>query len=254
MAEMQKGKNIESISKMMQISKEWQQKTEYGLPKTWYRGQSQDWPLCSGACRDTFEKQAIKTYENDSRCKKDVGGIDRTACRMYQEHDMTVEFMRQADIFVPEHTTLVEKYFLAQHHGFPTRLLDWTINPLIALYFACLGAKNKDGCVYAFNPRELVSSSRKWIRPQALEFIEKYKKIEKLELYYREFRRLVDIFPSEEVGPDHPYVEDAVNLISNSAFTNDEQERFYAYRTLAIVLPIYPNIGQVSATAGQFFC
>jgi len=44
---------------------------------------------------------------------------------------------------------------VAQHYGLPTRLLDWTQNAAIALFFACWEAPRVDGLVAALNPLEL---------------------------------------------------------------------------------------------------
>lgn len=43
-------------------------------------------------------------------------------------------------------------YFLMQHYGAPTRLLDWTINPLVALYFAVCEDLNEDSAVWVVDP------------------------------------------------------------------------------------------------------
>ena len=104
--------------------------TKLGNIQLWWRGHADSsWDLTPGIFRKEY---------------KDNKG---------QEHNMINYFMHRA---APRYARLPEKddysgwLFLMQHYGIPTRLLDWTESPLLALYFAVTDEKysNSSGAVW----------------------------------------------------------------------------------------------------------
>lgn len=67
--------------------------------------------------------------------------------RLLSEIAVLDVFKRRATEFLNAHQDLKDwdALALAQHHGAPTRLMDWTSNPLVACYFAVTGAPGSSG-------------------------------------------------------------------------------------------------------------
>lgn len=75
-----------------------------------------------------------------------------------QERELILDF-KQVSVSDMDYRGKIENILVEmQHFGMPTRLLDWSLSPLVALYFACTSdkdtdsGKEKDGKVFALNP------------------------------------------------------------------------------------------------------
>lgn len=73
------------------------------------------------------------------------------------ERNLLKQFKKYAQSHIVERDTEWHWLSIAQHHGLPTRLMDWTYSPFVALHFATceLDEFDRDGAVWKVNYSEV---------------------------------------------------------------------------------------------------
>lgn len=104
--------------------------------------------------QETLNEEEVLLYRGHSNEKFSLTpSVLRNIGHIENEDLMIRELISSRPSEFINDNSLLEKLIRAQHYGLPTRLLDLTWNPLVALYFSVLGNQDVNGRVFIFKIR-----------------------------------------------------------------------------------------------------